>query len=137
MTCDRALAERLIEITSKPLQKYSTHHHSSYDPYYGLPYYSYRTYKYVWDISSRKRLVVMSSEDALSSNRVQRITGMRVMHHFFGFPFWTYSLDFRTFPESVVETIRQFALDGVESFNAGVAEHSADQACQTALQKLS
>lgn len=131
MTCDRALAERLIEITGKPLQNYSTKHHSSYDPYY-----SYNTYKYVWDISSRKRLVVTTSENSLGSNKEQRVTGMRVTHHICGIPFWTSTLNFRTFPESVIETIRQFALDGVKTFDEAAAEYSAAKA-KPHLQKLS
>ncbi len=145
MTCHKALAERLIEITSKPLQNYKrTIVQGPCDPYYGIPDYDYTLHRYNWDISPNKRLVLVTKEEETLAPEDYDIKSLKVIYHVGGFPFFRSSLNHKTFPISVLNTIRQFAHDGIKAFrikeiavNADRDEIEAQTACQHALRQLS
>lgn len=146
MTCHKALAERLIEITSKPLQNYKrTIVQGPCDPYYGIPDYNYTLHRYNWDISPNKRLVLVTKEQETLVPEDYDIESLKVIYHVGGwFPFFRSSLKHKTFPVSVLNTIRQFAYDGIKAFrmkeSAEIAardEIEAQTACQHALRQLS
>ncbi|BBA65294.1 predicted ORF [Xanthomonas phage XacN1] len=144
MTCDRALAERLIEITSKPLQNYSLKHIvTGRDPYYGYPDDEYSLRTFVWDISPRKRLVLNIKDDPTLAPNDQDVYKLGVVYHFRGIPFFRRALAHHTFPKSVLSTLCQFAYDGITEFavrdKALAARYDAQraqEACQQALRRL-
>lgn len=145
MTCHKSLAERLIQITSKPLQNYKLSIiQGPFDPYYGIPDYYYGQHTYQWDISPNKRLILVTKEEETLAPEDYDIKSLKVIYHVGGFPFFRSSLNHKTFPGSVLNTIRQFAHDGIKVFKmkeiAAIAardEIEAQTACQHALRQLS
>lgn len=142
MTCNIALAERLVEITSKPLQNYSIKYVvSGYDPYYGYPDDdSYTMRKFVWDISPRKRLVLTIKDEPTLAPDDQDVHTLAVVYQFYGIPFFRLPLAHKTFPKSVLSTLVQFAFDGIAEFQAKevtrIGSYNAKLAEQNCLQFL-
>lgn len=136
MNCDNALAERLIQITSQPITDYiQTMHDASYHAM--LRGDDYASHEYIWTISRRKKLVVSTSESALVATNDQHVTGMRVVYYFAGFKVWVNYLDLKLFPASVIETIRQFAMDGTTELKIKSEAAKKAALCEETLQILS
>lgn len=132
MSCTETLTERLIEISSKPLHKYSYKVHSHYDP---LDWENdYVTHQYEWAISNRKRLVVKTHQAA--EVHKQSVTSIWVQHRF-GILRWMERIDKSIIPDRVVETIRQFAMDGEKEYSAKNNARVDADACEQALKSLS
>lgn len=145
MTCDKALAERLIEITSKPLQNYKKNRIvTGYDPDFGYPDNDYVQNEYVWDISKYKRLVLITQDDDTLAPGDENITHLYVLYHIGGFKLGRSRLNFKTFPSSILSTLTQFAYDGIKAFkeaeNTKLASYNsevANDACKHAMRVLS
>lgn len=141
MTCNIALAERLIEITSKPLQNYRMKYVvTGHDPYYGYPDDDYTIRKFVWDISPRKRLVLTIKDEPTLAPNDQDVHTLAVVYQFCGIPFFRLPLAHKTFPKSILSTLVQFAFDGIKEFevkaNAKLRSDGAKLAEQNCLQSL-
>ncbi len=146
MTCDSALAERLIEITSKPLLNYNKNRIiTSHDPYYGYADSDSTTrHKFVWDISPYKRLVLICEDNDTLAPGDAYIKSFSVIYHIGKFSFAKSSLNYKTFPATVLSTIIQFAWDGIPEFikkqqisNERYNLMLAEKACRHAIKVLS